>query len=403
MNAPMVRTSIYTDSTRNKGKSRQESRGTATATDRLQASNTCSKAIGGGSEPPSVWKHAAADRCVGGTGGLEPGGLRTKTRRSDSVVDVFGRFLDLPRLIVPALQDIGGQRPLVHPLQRLGHLIGALHPGIRPAVEMARKNLFRDVCHARERDFHLFQRGENCLPYPQREALPLRFQFLSGGLKLPRRGHGWAVQFHPQRARLLPELCRPRGPRLHELDIVSAGPAHELHRHADLFRPLVEMRELPYEQIQERVQILHRSLNLVRTKPHPREHLSLLRRGGLRRENGALKSHQPCGHLFEADARPVRRQVHRGKVCVVSPVFCAASPTAIAYSSNLFAASTPNAATATPSAPTTDVIPINAPFTVSISPSTLSDHSSNCAPSASRSVPSNWRKRAMFASASSLL
>src|ERR1017187_5997351 len=107
------------------------------------------------------------------------------------------------------------------------------------------------------------------------------------------QAYGWAVQFHPQRARLLPELCRPRGPRLHELDIVSAGPAHELHRHADLFRPLVEMRELPYEQIQERVQILHRSLNLVRTKPHPREHLSLLRRGGLRRENGALKSHHP--------------------------------------------------------------------------------------------------------------
>src|ERR1022692_5270577 len=96
MNAPMVRTSIYTDSTRNKGKSRQESRGTATATDRLQASNTCSKAIGGGSEPPSVWKHAAADRCVGGTGGVKPGGFWAKNRRADSGWLCLGAFLPFP-------------------------------------------------------------------------------------------------------------------------------------------------------------------------------------------------------------------------------------------------------------------------------------------------------------------
>ena len=53
------------------------------------------------------------------------------------------------------------------------------------------------------------------------------------------------------------------------MNLTLLAPAHELHRHADLFRPLVEMRELPYEQIQERVQILHRPLtwsvlNLIR-------------------------------------------------------------------------------------------------------------------------------------------
>src|ERR1039457_5689659 len=112
MNAPMVRISIYTESTRNKGKSRQESRGTATATDRLQASNTCSKAIGGGSEPPSVWKHAAADRCVGGTGGLEPGVLRTKARRSDSVWMSSAASLTFPVFSFKLFRTLVASAPL---------------------------------------------------------------------------------------------------------------------------------------------------------------------------------------------------------------------------------------------------------------------------------------------------